>query len=112
MPRLLPTCAVLLALLTAGCSKSNSSGSSSNSSGSSSGKQGKTFTPDKSGNKGGPGNSSGDSANAPLPSPADTTNGKASASSDAGDPGAVKGQAVMNPGAPTAHPRKESQLLR
>lgn len=79
----------------AGCSKGTSSQTS----------QGKTYTATKGGASGGKGASAGGGAtsNAPPPMPADTTSGAPSAASDNGSPGAVKGQSVMNPGAPPAH---------
>lgn len=85
-----------------GSHDSSSNSDSSTSKGKQTGNQGKTFTPDNKGGKGGQGaGASSGGANAPLPSPADTTNGKASAASDAGTVQAIKGQAVLNPGAPT-----------
>ncbi len=54
--------------------------------------EGKTYTPQKKG-----------SQNGSRASAADTTTGKPSPASDAGQTEAVKGQSVMTPGAPTAH---------
>ncbi len=49
---------------------------------------------------------SGDQTNKPLDSPAVTVNNESSPQSDRGSSDAVKGQAVMNPGAPVANQPK------
>jgi len=92
--------------LLAGCSHKSSTKNNSKSASSTSKNEGKVFTPDSKGG-GAAGATSGSRGNAPLPSPADTTDYKPSASSDAGTVSATKGQPVMNPGAPVAHlPKK------
>ena len=85
--------AILVLGLLPGCGKSSGGEAGSKD-------QGKTYTPDNKNSKGG-GAASGSGA-APV-SDADTTSGKPSAASDAGSQDATKGQAVANPGAPTAH---------
>ena len=96
----------LAAGLLVGCGKSGSGGHSSSQSSSSG--QGKTYAPDAKGAKGaqaGATSGSTGGGTAVLPMPADTANGKASAASDEGTVQAAKGQAVVNPGAPSAEKR-------
>ena len=105
---------VLIAVsLLSGCSKSGSGSASKSDSASSksSSKDGKTYTSgskgggSKAGSSGSSGN--GGSSNAVLPTPADTTNNKASAASDAGYESAIEGQASMTPGAPVYPPSQK-----
>lgn len=93
---------VLPLALLAGCGGHQSTTKNNSKSASSTSKDtGKVYTPDAKGPKGA---APGAGNNAPLPEPADTVDSKASAASDAGSVRAVKGQVVMTPGAPVAHP--------
>lgn len=98
---------LVILLLLAGCGHASTTKNNSKSSSGTSKDTGKVYTPDSKGNGGqkGPaaGGQTGSGSNAPLPSPADTINNKASAASDAGLPTATRGQVVMTPGAPVAH---------
>lgn len=100
---------ILLALL-AGCGHASTTKNNSKSSSGTSNDSGKVYTSDSkgpqsgSGKQGPPaaGGQTGSGSSAPLPSPADTINSKASPASDAGLASATRGQVVMTPGAPTA----------
>jgi hypothetical protein len=102
---------VLIAVsVLSGCSKSGSGSASKSDSASSksSSKDGKTYTSDSKGGGSKAGSSgNGGSSNAVLPTPADTTNNKASAASDAGYESAIEGQASMTPGAPVYPPSQK-----
>ncbi len=102
------TSSLLVTFLLAGCGHASTTKNNSKSSSGTSKETGKVFTSDSKsgGGQKGPaaGGQTGSGSNAPLPTPADTINGKASPASDAGLPSATKGQVVMTPGAPVAHP--------
>ena len=101
----------LAVLMLAGCGHASTTKNNSKSSSGTSKDTGKVYTPDpQGGGKPGaapgaaPGGQTGSGTSTPLPTPADTINGKASPASDAGLPSATRGQVVMTPGAPVAHP--------
>ncbi len=97
--------ALCLCGVLAGCQHKSTTKNNAKTTSSTSKDQGKTYVADKkSAGATGGSSESGDTQNAPLPSPADTVNYKASAASDDGDVHADNGEPVMNPGAPLANP--------
>ncbi len=109
-----PLLLVLLSVLLPGCSGHKSSSQNNSKTAGGSKDEGKVYAPDSkssgggksSGETSGNNGSQGGGGQTQLPSPADTSNGRASVASDAGSSQAIKGQAVMNPGAPVENQPK------